>query len=62
MMIAVARHAEQVAVSRAYYEKKRLQGKTHNQAIRALGRQLVRVIWSMLKQRRDYELRREISP
>jgi transposase len=61
MMIAVARHAEKVAASRAYYEKKRLQGKTHNQAIRALGRQLVRVIWSMLKQRRDYELRREIS-
>jgi len=57
MMIAVARHAQQVAVSRAYYEKKRAQGKTHNQAIRALGRQLVRVIWSMLKQHRDYELR-----
>jgi hypothetical protein len=46
-----------VAVSRAYYEKKRAQGKTHNQAIRALGRQLVRVIWSMLKQHWDYELR-----
>lgn len=56
MMIAVARHMEQVPVSRAYYEKKRSQGKTHNQAVRALGRQLTRVIWSMLKHHRDYEL------
>jgi hypothetical protein len=43
--------------SRAYYDKKRAQGKMHNQAVRALGRQLVRVIWSMLKNQRDYELR-----
>ena len=57
MMTAVARHQENVAASRTYYEKKRAQGKTHNQAIRALGRQLVRVIWSMLKHGRDYELR-----
>lgn len=57
MMIAVARHMEQVPRSRAYYDKKRAQGKTHNQAVRALGRQLVRVIWSMLKHQRDYELR-----
>lgn len=57
MMIAVARHMEQVPSSRAYYDKKRAQGKKHNQAVRALGRQLVRVIWSMLKHQRDYELR-----
>ena len=57
MMIAVARHMEQVPASRAYYDKKRAQGKAHNQAVRALGRQLVRVIWSMLKHRRDYEVR-----
>jgi transposase len=57
MMTAVARHQDNVAASRTYYEKKRAQGKTHNQAIRALGRQLVRVIWSMLKHGRDYELR-----
>ena len=57
MMIAVARHMEQVPSSRAYYDKKRAQGKAHNQAVRALGRQLVRVIWSMLKHQRDYELR-----
>ena len=57
MMTAVARHVEQVPVSRVYYDKKRGQDKTHNQAVRALGRQLVRVIWSMLKQHRDYEPR-----
>ena len=47
--------------SHTYYEKKRVQGKTHNQAIRALGRQLVRVIWSMPKQHRDYQLRHAIA-
>ena len=57
MMIAVARHMEQVPSSRAYYDKKRAQGKAHNQAVRALARQLVRVIWSMLKHQRDYEVR-----
>jgi transposase len=57
MMTAVARHQENVPASRIYYDKKRAQGKTHNQAIRALGRHLVRVIWSMLKHGRDYELR-----
>jgi hypothetical protein len=56
MTIAVARHM-QVPSSRAYYDKKRAQGKAHNQAVRALGRQLVRVIWSMLKHQRDYEVR-----
>jgi hypothetical protein len=44
-----------VAQSKAFYEKKRAQGKTQNQALRALGRQLVRVIWSMLTHRRDYQ-------
>jgi transposase len=57
MMVAVARHVEQVPSSRIYYEKKRVQGKTHNQAVRALGRHLVRVLWWMLKHGRDYELR-----
>lgn len=57
MMVAVARHIECVPVSRAYYDKKRAEGKRHNQAIRALGRHLVRVIWSMLNQGRKYEIR-----
>jgi hypothetical protein len=45
-----------VPESRAYYDKKRAQGKSHNQAIRALGRHLSRVIWSMLKHDRDYSI------
>jgi transposase len=57
MMVAVAHHIRAVPESRAYYEKKRAEGKRHNQAVRALGRHLVRVMWSMLKRGRDYELR-----
>jgi transposase len=60
MMTAVARHIACVPESRAYYDRKRAQGKTHNQAIRALGRHMVRVIWSMLKSERDYELREDL--
>jgi transposase len=61
MMTAVARHMEQVPESRAYYEKKRKEGKKHNQAIRSLGRHLVRVIWSMLKERRSYRMREGVG-
>ncbi|MEO6076916.1 MAG: IS110 family transposase [Dokdonella sp.] len=57
MMICVARHMRCVAESRAYYDRKCAQGKRHNQAVRALGRHLVRVIWRMLQDDRDYELR-----
>ena len=56
MMTAVAHHIWEVPESRAYYERKRAEGKRHNQAVRSLGRHLVRVIWSMIKQGRDYEL------
>jgi transposase len=54
MMTATARHIDNVPESRAYYEKKRADGKTHNQAVRALGRHLIRVIWSMITHQRDY--------
>lgn len=57
MMVAVARHIACVPASRSYYNKKRAEGKKHNQAVRALGRHLVRVIWSMVKQGRKYEIR-----
>ena len=60
MMTAVARHLEQVGESRAYYERKRSEGKRHNQAVRSLGRHLVRVIWAMLRDRRHYWLREEV--
>lgn len=54
MMTAAARHIQHVPESRTYYEKKIAEGKTHNQAVRALGRHLIRVIWSMITHRLDY--------
>lgn len=57
MMVAIARHLPHVPASRAYYDKKRVEGKKHNQAIRALGRQMIRVIWSLVKHARKYEIR-----
>lgn len=57
MMVGVDRHRKQVPESQRYYEKKRAEGKSHNQAIRALGRHLSRVIFTMLKQGRAYEFR-----
>jgi len=56
MMVAVAHHARSVEESRRYYEKKRVEGKTHNQAVRALGRHMVRVIWSMVKRDEPYRV------
>lgn len=57
MMTAVARHIAYVPLSRTYYDKKRAEGKKHNQAIRSLGRHLVRVIWALVKKGRKYEIR-----
>jgi transposase len=54
MMIAVDHHRKRVPQSQRYYEKKRADGKRHNQAIRALGRHLCRVIFKMLTQERPY--------
>jgi len=57
MMTALDRHRKYVPESQRYYEKKRAQGKRHNQAIRALGRHLSRIIYKMLKEEREYQLR-----
>jgi transposase len=57
MMTGVDRHRKLIPQSQRYYEKKRHEGKTHNQAIRALGRHLCRVLFRMLKQKRTYEIR-----
>jgi len=54
MMIAIDHHRKRVPQSQRYYEKKRADGKRHNQAIRALGRHLCRVIFKMLTQDRPY--------
>jgi len=56
MMIAVDRHRKLVPQSQRYYERKRAEGKKHNQAIRALGRHLCRVIFKMLSQERTYRI------
>ena len=57
MMSAVDHHRKYSIESSKYYEKKRAEGKAHNQAIRSLGRHLVRVIYKMLTEDRDYQLR-----
>jgi transposase len=59
MMVAIDRHRKYVPQSQRYYEKKRSEGKKHNQAIRALGRHLCRIIYKMLKEERDYKIRPE---
>ncbi len=56
MMIAVDTHRKLVPQSQRYYEKKRVEGKRHNQAIRALGRHLCRVIFKIIAQDRSYRI------
>lgn len=60
LLIAVVHHMGQVTQSRAFYDRKRAQGKTHMQALRALARHLARVLFSMLKQHREYRRPPEI--
>jgi len=55
MMTAAVRHYWHTPESKKYYEKKRAEGKRHNQAVRSLGRHLTRVIWSLVKHNRLYE-------
>ena len=42
--------------SRALYARKRREGKRHHQALLALARRRVNVLWAMLRDRRPYEL------
>lgn len=57
MVTATMKHSQHVLESKLYIEKKISKGKNYQQAIRSLGRHMVRVIWSMIQQDRDYELR-----
>ncbi len=57
MMSAIDHHRKYSSESDKYYDKKRAEGKAHNQAIRSLGRHMVRVIYKMLIEDRDYILR-----
>lgn len=54
MMVAVDRHRKYVPASQRYYDKKRAAGKGHNQAVRALGRHLCRIIFKMFTEQRPY--------
>ena len=56
MMFALDHHRKLVPQSQRYYQRKRAEGKKHNQAIRALGRHLCRVIFKMLSQERTYRI------
>jgi len=56
MMTVMARKIGCFPESRAHYDRNQVQGKTHNQAIRAVGRRVVPIIWLILKSNRDYEL------
>jgi hypothetical protein len=42
--------------SRAYYNRKRREGKTHHQAVIALARRRVNVLHAMLRRRQPYQL------
>ncbi len=57
MITATMKHSQHVEESKIYIEKKISQGKNYQQAIRSLGRHMVRVIWNMIQQDRDYEIR-----
>ena len=50
-----------VPESRTYYEKKRTEGKDHNHALRCLARQLIKVIFKMLTENREYRYKEEIK-
>ncbi len=43
--------------SRAFYERKRREGKRHHQALIALARRRINVLWAILRDRHPYELR-----
>lgn len=62
MMAGSAHHVSTVVQSQQYYAKKCAEGKKHNQAVRCVGRQLVRVIWSMVHKGRSYQIESQASP
>jgi hypothetical protein len=45
--------------SRAFYDGKRAQGKRHTQAVLALARRRVNVLWAMLRDHQPYQERRQ---
>jgi transposase len=55
MMIATVHHVAAVPASKAYFNKKRAAGKTHQQAVRATARILAKVLFAMLKHGTNYQ-------
>jgi hypothetical protein len=41
--------------SRAFYERKRAEGKSHKQALIALARRRISTLWAMLRDRTTYQ-------
>jgi len=56
LMIATVHHVAAVPTSKAYFDKKRAQGKTHQQAVRATARILAKVLFAMLKHGKPYQM------
>lgn len=50
-----------VPESKTYYDKKRAEGKDHNHALRCLARQLIKVIFRMLTEGREYICKEEFK-
>lgn len=50
-----------VPESKTYYDKKRAEGKNHNHALRCLARQLIKVIFKMLTEGREYICKEELK-
>ena len=50
-----------VQESKTYYDKKRAEGKDHNHALRCLARQLIKVIFRMLTECREYIYKEELK-
>jgi len=46
---------------KGYYLKKRAEGKGHNHSLRCLARQLIKVIYKMLTEDRDYIIKKELK-
>lgn len=57
IMAALSKHILLMPDAKKYYENRRAESKKYNQAVRAFGRHMVRVIWTMLKKDRDYQNR-----
>lgn len=57
LITATMKHTQHNDQSKKYLNKKISEGKKYQQAIRSLGRNLVRVIWKMIQEDRNYEIR-----